>query len=334
MGGIEHGEDQTSLGQALGPVLRDVCGGRLGAINWFRTTWQHGGAATGFSTWQQDGREPIPCVVKAPVGYSEYFWTKRLGLRSVAEWDSDESLMLPTPRVLAAGFELGGYDLAWLVMERMAQPKADAWDEAGAVNAVFAAAAEFHAAAVTERAVEPDEVVPTPDWGETLDKSLRAVHDHDLEDAGAWTRGIEAVVRGLDGLARAWDERPIDTWCHLDLHTRNALRRVTPGAGTPGRVVLIDLAMVRAGSWIEDALYYERLHWGHESLLCGVEPLASLAAARSFIGLPTGEHEGLAEVRRALAAACAPAFIRTEGDGDYLRAALATLGRATASIGL
>lgn len=334
MGAIEHGEDQTSLGQALGPVLRDACGGRLETINWFRTTWQHGGAATGFSAWREGGRDPIPCVVKVPVGYSEYFWTKRLGLRSVPEWDSDESLMLPTPRVLAAGFELGGYDLAWIVMERMSQPRTDGPGPAGEVSAVFAAAAEFHAAAVTERPVEPEEAVPCPDWEERLDKSLLAIRDHALDDAAGWVRGVEAVRAELDTLARVWADRPIDTWCHLDLHARNALRRVAPGGETPGRVVLIDLAMVRAGSWIEDALYFERLHWGHEEALQGVDPLASLAAARSFIGLPTGEYERLADVRRALTAACAPAFIRTEGDVSYLRAALRTLERSMGPIGL
>ena len=108
--------DGQSLASALEPQLRDACRGHLGKVSWFKADWQHGGAGTGFSTWRAngDGGHPreIPCVVKLPVGYSEYFWTKRLGLVHPNDWDEPRWKAMPTPRVLAAGFELPGYDLA------------------------------------------------------------------------------------------------------------------------------------------------------------------------------------------------------------------------------
>jgi len=323
--GIEIQEDQSSLGQALGPVVRDVCGGRLGEISWFRATWQHGGAATGFSTWSQAGSPPIECVVKLPVGFTEYFWTKRLGLTDPRRWDSEEAAALPTPRVLAAGFELGGYDLAWVVMERLKGPPLAVNPTTQSVWEIFETAAEFHAAAITERPIEPERTPASPDWVGLIEASRRAVEDNALEPMDRWAAALDHAARVAPDLRDRWEERDIDTWCHLDLHGRNAMRRASPDPDHPGRCVLIDLAMVRPGNWVEDALYLERLSWGHEDLLCGVDPVEALARARAFIGLSVGEgYAGLADLRRVLMAASAPAFLNTEGDRQYLGA---TLGR-------
>src|SRR2546421_544761 len=54
--------------------------------------------------------------------------------------------------------------------------------------------------------------------------------------------------------------------------------------------VLIDLALVHSGHWMEDALYLERQFWGHEPLLHGVKPLPMLAKLRRERGLPTDDH--------------------------------------------
>lgn len=319
-------DDQSSLGQALGPAVREVCGGRLGEISWFRATWQHGGAATGFSTWAQDGLDPIECVVKLPIGFTEYFWTKRLGLTNPREWGGEDALALPTPRVLAAGFELGGYDLAWVVMEKLKGPPLATSPTPQSVWEIFEAAAEFHAAAITERPIEPAQAPEPPDWASLIEKSRRAVEENDLEPMDRWLAALDAAARAAPELRDRWLEREIDTWCHLDLHGRNAMRRDTGDPEHPGRCVLIDLAMVRPGNWVEDALYLERLCWGHEAMMCGVDPVSALARAREFIGLTVGEgYQRLADLRRVLMAASSPAFVSTEGDRAYLGAALERL---------
>ena len=91
---------------------------------------------------------------------------------------------------------------------------------------------------------------------------------------------------------------------------------------------MIDLARVAPGCWIEDALYLERLCWGREDTLCGVDPVTTLAQARHALGLPAdAEDLALADVRRVLMAATSPAFSRTQGDPLYLKAALERLER-------
>jgi hypothetical protein len=319
-------EEQTSFGHMLGPVLRETCRGRLGTISWFRATWQHGGAATGYSTWRCPSGQEIECVVKLPVGHGEYQWTKRLGLTSCHDWDNPDAEALPTPRVFAAGFELGSYDFAWIVMERFAGMPISHTPSGQTMWEIFETCAEFHAAAITERSIEADHTPPPPDWRALIPRGLKALEDNDLEHSERWVRGLHAVNERLDGLMRLWAAREINTWCHHDLHPGNAMRR-TGADAKPGRCVLLDLAMVGAGHWIEDALYLERLNWGREAeSLCGIDPVGTLAKARTFIGLPIGDdYEELADLRRLLMAASTPAFLRTEGHPEYLRAALQRL---------
>lgn len=300
-----------------------MCRGHLGEINWFRATWQHGGAATGFSTWTFAPGHVVECVVKLPVGYSEYFWTKRLGLVSGSTWDTPESLSLPTPRCLAAGFELGGYDLAWLVIERFKGVPLAAEQTRASMLELFETAAEFHAACVEQMPVDPDQTPPAPDWPRLLDKALTHCGNDEVVESDRWCRALGQIRGHVAGLAARWSQRDIDTWCHHDLHGRNAMRRAGRDAEHHGRCVLIDLAMVKPGSWIEDALYLERLCWGREELLRDVDPLTTLARARRGIGLPTGDDaDELADLRRLLMAASSPAYLATEGDPRYLHAAL------------
>lgn len=63
-----------------------------------------------------------------------------------------------------------------------------------------------------------------------------------------------------------WESRPRDTWCHGDLHPGNAMRRDL-GNGQRGRCVLLDLAFVHPGHWVEDAVYIERQFWARPSCL-------------------------------------------------------------------
>ena len=65
--------------------------------------------------------------------------------------------------------------------------------------------------------------------------------------------------------------------------------------------------------------------------LCGIDPLTTLADTRTAIGLPCDPDDlALADVRRVLMAASTPAFLRTENDPVYLKAALGTLERLLA----
>ncbi len=325
--------DSQTLASSLAPLLQETCRHRLGEINWFRATWQHGGAGTGFSTWTLPGGREIPCVVKLPIGYREYHWTKRLGLVNPMEWDSPEALMLPTPRVLAAGYDLGEYDLAWVVIEKLRNPPIASEMNEAAMWEMFETTAEFQAAAILEEPVDASKDYVTHDWADLIEKGLVAVRKHEIDHEDEWVGLLERTQQDLDGIVARWRGRPMDTWCHHDLHARNVMRRVSAEPRSRGRCVLIDLAMVGPGCWIEDALYLERLFWGHEEGLCGMDPLGTLASTREALGLPVGDEElGIADVRRVLMAASSPAFLRTEGDSVYLNAARGVLSRLLPSV--
>ena len=324
--------DAQSFASTLEPALQHACHGHLGTVSWFKADWQHGGASTGFSTWRLNtisGKpKQVPCVVKMPIGHKEYFWTKRLGLVRADEWDEPRSLALPTPRVLAAGFELGGYDLAWIVMERFANPPIALERSDAALWSMFETAAEFHEATILERAIEPEQRPEPTDWASLLEKGQQALRENDIDQRDQWIQALNQTERILDQLVQTWEARPIDTWCHHDLHPHNAMRRMSEDKSIPGHCTLIDLALVAPGCWIEDALYMERLFWGREQQLCGIDPLTTLADTRKAIGLPSDQDElDLADVRRVLMAASSPAFLRTENDQIYLKAALNTLER-------
>lgn len=317
-----------ALASTLEPVLREACGGRLSPVRWFHATWQHGGAGTGFAEWTTRRGQKIECVVKLPVSYQEYAWTKRLGLTGEDDWNRSEPASLPTPRVLAGGFELGAYDFAWLVMERFPGNPLGAQEMTDSdVWGLLEVTAEFHAAAILEQPVDPAHRSKDPDWVGMLDRALRKARD--LENGDRWQRAIGRVQADLDGpqgLLARWEARPTDTWCHRDVHAHNAMRRAPDDGCNHGKLALIDLALVSAGCWIEDALYLERMCWGRPEVLCGVEPLETLWRARTALGLPSNEGDlAVADVRRVLMASTSPAFSRTQGDPMYLSAALARL---------
>src|SRR5262249_39101469 len=101
-----------SLGVSLGPALIEHCEGRLSHIEWFRSTWQHGGSATGFAHWHEDDGRQTDVLVKLPVGPVEYRWTTQLSdaapsLNGFAKIPGADHM--PTPRVMASGDALGGY---------------------------------------------------------------------------------------------------------------------------------------------------------------------------------------------------------------------------------
>jgi hypothetical protein len=92
--------------------------------------------------------------------------------------------------------------------------------------------------------------------------------------------------------------------------------------------VLIDLALVHPGSWIEDAVYLERQFWGKPEALFGIHPVSTLAKHRRDLGLRTdGDYGTLANLRRVLMASVAPLYFAQEGHPRYLHAALETLDK-------
>jgi hypothetical protein len=312
------------LAQSLEPVLRSVSEGRLGPIEWFQSHHQRGGSATGFATWRTDDAGVVDAMVKLPVGPVEHRWTCALGSVEPGQWLARWALAKPTPRVLASGTTLGGYDLAWLVVERLHGPALanDRMDEQAALD-LLRAAADFQADAIRAAPLGPGPA--PPDWERLLERSRELCRAGGVPDAQRWNEQIKTVQRALPVLRRRWETRPINAWCHGDLHPGNALRRTGPD-GT-NVCVLVDLALVHAGHWVEDALYLERQFWGHEKML-GLKPVPTLARLRRERGLPADDAYGdLALVRRVLAAACAPALSEREGNAKYLRAAMEVIGR-------
>jgi hypothetical protein len=322
--------DTHDLAISLDPVLHAACGGRLGPIEWFRASWQRGGAATGFSTWTMHDGSRIGVLVKFPVGPCEYRWTTCLGTVHPEDWHAPESVARATPRVLAAGQELGGYDLAWIVTERLHGPTLSSNLTEESLLDLLRAAADFQCAAL--KASPVGERPTTPLWERTLEHSREVAKAGGVPEAQRWNDMIKRVQRSLPALRARWESRHINAWCHGDLHPGNALRRPGPESRAnpaSGRgCVLIDLALVHPGHWVEDALYLERQFWGHGEMLHGVKPVSMLAKFRKERGLPADDQYGeLATVRRVLMAACAPALIEREGNPKYLHAALELIER-------
>ena len=316
--------DTHDLAVALGPVLRSTCGGRLGELTWFRSKWQRGGAATGYSTWKMSNGRTIDVFVKLPVAYVEYRWTTELGHVEEADWDAESAVRLPVARVVAHGVEVGGYDLAWIITERLAGPALAANVDQEAIADLLEAAAEFQ---VTAMKIAPLDACPVnPDWDRHIARSKVIAKEGDIPDATRWKDALRKVLRALPLLKIHWQSRPINAWCHGDLHAGNGMRRKIGAAHDPA--VLVDLALVHPGHWLEDAIYLERQHWGHADLLHGIKPLSELARLRRERGMQVDDHyPQLANIRRVLMASCAPAMMEREGGKAYLHAALEVLER-------
>ena len=317
--------DSHDLALALSPVLAGACERRLGPIEWFRSRWQRGGAATGLSTWRRPDGRTIDVFIKLPVGPSEFRWTTELGTVRDEDWDAAWCAELSTPRVVARGTDLGGYDLAWIVTERLSGAPLAAQLDAAGICDMLSAAADFQARAMKVAPLGPRP--PNPDWERLLARSKEIAKEGEIPEAHRWKDAVKRVQKVLPILQARWHSRPINSWCHGDLHAGNAMRRAG-GPNTPGTCVLVDLALVHPGHWLEDALYLERQHWGHAEMLHGVKPLTELARLRRERRLPVDDHyPELANVRRVLMAACAPAVMEREGNLKYLHAALDVIER-------
>jgi hypothetical protein len=309
-GSLAH-ESSAALGASLAPALHAECAGRLSAVEWFRCIWQRGGAATGFAQWHGEDGQKHQVMVKVPVGPVEFHWTMALGKATAGG---------PTPRIFAGGQTLGGHDLGWLVMERLpGHTLTTGWCR-GSLEQLLTAAADFHGCAA--RLGPPaggSSPVPAIDWEAQLGRAREAARQAVFPEAQRWNDVLKKVHKALPKLASRWASRPINTWCHGDLHPGNALRH----SDSDPACVLIDLALVHPGHWIEDAVYLERQFWGRPEALFELHPVSHLAKMRRERGLATdGDYGGLANLRRVLMAACAPAHIAGDGHPRYLHAAL------------
>src|SRR5690606_9753821 len=98
---------------------------------------QRGGALTGYVTIEVDDG-PRQAVVKLPVPPRERHWLSRLQ-------DSPDV----APQLYAHGERLNGYDLAWVVMERLPHgPLGASWD-GHEFDLLIDAAVRFYAASAT-----------------------------------------------------------------------------------------------------------------------------------------------------------------------------------------
>lgn len=310
--------DGHDLGSALEPALLHACNGRLSDVHWFRTDWQIGGASTAHAKYAPGADSTkLDVVIKLPLSPREYRFLTGLG-----ETDA------PTPRIAQHGSELGGYDFAWVVMERLPGSPPSAHLHKEVFERLANAAAHFHDHCGRRWQLEPPP--PPPDWATLLNRAREAMRANpDIPQAHEWILAIKHTQKALARLQTLWSSRAINTWRHGDLHPGNCMERPvgSPWNAAPG-YVLFDLAEVACGHWIEDAVYLERIFWGRPETLEGVKPVSLIAKARRHLGLDTSDdYATLANVRRILMAATSPAFLRHEGRPTYLHAALGTIDR-------
>ncbi|MDX2115189.1 MAG: aminoglycoside phosphotransferase family protein [Planctomycetota bacterium] len=307
--------DAHDLGPQLQPALLSACGGCLCDVRWFRTDWQRGGAATGYGRFSENGASR-DVVIKLPVGPRELRVLTRLS-----------ACAAPTPRVVREGQELGGYDLGWVVMERLPGAPLSAALHHDVFDHLAQAAARFYASAAEVMPLEPAK--ERYEWPALLERSREALRtNQSVPHAAQWAAAVKQTQHKLPTLLKIWNARAINTWCHGDLHPGNCMERPAGSAWGEAGCVLLDFAEVHPGHWVEDAVYLERICWGRPKVLGDTKPVSLIAQARRAIGLDTSDDYGsLANVRRILMAATTPAFLGTEGHPAYLNAALEMLER-------
>ncbi|MDH3583463.1 MAG: aminoglycoside phosphotransferase family protein [Phycisphaerae bacterium] len=336
---VEPGDPQTTLalnlhppvdlaitsptsffGTSLEPSLLDACGGRLETPRWFRTDWQRGGALTGYARFTPDGAEGRDVVVKLPVPPQELTWLQRLQ-------EENHDLGQIVPRLCASGRKLGGYDLAWAVMQRLEHGPLDSTWGGAEMKLVAEAAGRFYAASSH---FDVDAKPRNENWPDVLRRSRAAVREHQLAQGQRWNAALKAVQKKFKKLLGIWDERDTAQWCHGDLHLGNAMTSAPP---PDGPAFVFDLAMVHAGHWVEDAIYMEHLYWAHPRRLAGVDLPRLIADQRRARGLPgDSQWPRLARIRRVLLAAATPAEHVRHPSPARLAAALGVLERETSSL--
>ena len=346
------------FGAQLEPVLREACasgvgsnsggrsggrsggGGELSPVRWFRTDWQRGGALTGYATLTEDHSSPtdsnaagghcggtseghsgggggVEVVVKMPITPAERVWLMRLQ-------DFEDVV----PRVYAQGALLGGYDIAWVVMEKLPYgPLSSSWGGKQfdllieAVGRFYAAAEQFPPPAGDGRAG------PGPgrdvDWQQILERSRKRVAQKCHGQEKRWNKALKKAQKILNQWLTQWRQRPADQWCHGDLHLANAMTRCAP---PDGPALLLDFALTRPGHWTEDGVYLEHLYWAQRDRLGGCKPCPQIAKQRRKLGLSVDKDWARwASIRRGLMALRAPSVDHLSDSPQHLQASLEVL---------
>ncbi len=363
---IQGDEDEALIdaadvpfGAALEGPLIEGCGGRLSKINWFRTVWQRGGALTGYATFTDDAGTGHPVVVKLPVPPRERRWLVALQPPAMPSLErGDESFGFArltdsygggasgggasgggvsggvVPGVFAHGEAVGGYDFAWVVMERLPFGPLDAKWEGREFDLMVNAAVRFYTA-TAQTPIDPAWSVRKRDWPAILAAGRKQVQARGCAEPQRWKAALKRAAKKLDGWVETWDARAGDDWCHGDLHLGNAMSRVphdasmgeAGGVEASGGAALIDLAEVRIGHWVEDAVYLEHLFWSQPHRLHGRKLVSMMARERKARGLTTGEDwPELSQVKRALLALATATKFHEVGRG-HAAAALGVLER-------
>ncbi len=310
--GVHGGASPHDLGRQLEPAIAEACGGKVSDFHWFRVDWQRSGAATAYATYDS-GDAPRDVVVKLPIGPTEHRYATALS-------GKDRHFV----NVVGSGLELGGYDLAWIVMERLpGDPLAARLHKEVFVSLAEAAASFYKHSGEAFPIIEKPQRAP---WATLVAKARGEVKENHIQNEQGWTNALREVSKHLDTIVERWRQRPIDTWCHGDLHPGNMMVRADDSPWGGGGCVLLDMAEVHAGNWVEDAVYLERLYWARPDAVKGIKPVAKIAKARKQLGLLVSDDSGeLANIRRVLMAACVPAFLHREGHPSYLEGALNVL---------
>jgi hypothetical protein len=279
----------------------------LADLHWFRADWQRGGAATGFAQFEENG-ESAAAMAKLPIPPQELRWLERLQPQHHAAGDV-------VPRLLASGWELGGYDLAWVVMERLPHGPLDASWQGQEWDHLIDALVRFQQAASAHPVDQPPR---DEDWSKILRRSREHLRDSQIADVKQWNHAIKAVQKKLPEMMKVWNDRDVKQWCHGDVHLGNAMTRVAPPNGP---ALLFDLAAVHAGHWVEDAIYLEHLFWAHPQRVGDRKLTNQIARTRKKTGLRVEEDwPVLARIRRVLLAAAGPAYAMYRGDPSHLAA--------------
>ena len=205
--------DYSSLAAALEPALVQACDGDLSDIEWFRSTWQSGGAATARAKFSLTNGRSADVIVKLPVGPAEYRWTTGMEGLDAPEGPHCELEHGCTPRVFAAGLELGGYDLAWLVVERLAGHPLSHGFDAQSAEEMLVAAVDWYARAGNLRPITPADKPPKKDWAALLARAASVLEDDDvIADQDRW-RAVVSQTRPRERQAllvgtREWRSAP------------------------------------------------------------------------------------------------------------------------------
>jgi len=291
----------------LEKALVQQCSGRLSDMRWFYTDWQHGGSLTGYAVYHD--KRDYDVFVKVPVPENEMVWARRLQ-------DAGDVVA----HLFEHGHTLGEHKLGWVIMERLPYgPLGSAW--AGKeFDLLIEAVGRFYLAA---SAFEIESEVEVRDWVGELDSARKSVRRYDLADGSRWNKALKAAQKKVKSWAKMWNQRCVDHYCHGDMHLGNAMTRYP---APQGPAVLIDLALVHRGHWIEDAVYFEQQYWGHEGAVDGRKLARQLAHQRKSLGLSMDKKwSQLADVYRALLAMSAPLSSQTRNDSAHMQTALTVL---------